>query len=323
MHEDSHDLVDDLVQVDGRELVLPLACKGQKLLRQPRRALRACDDAVAVAAQGVILRQALPQQLGVAQDAGQLVVEVVGDSACELSKRCELLRLLQLFLHLQALCDVPHDGEDQSFLGDGHAVPGEASVAAVLAAVAVDEERHGLATQQALAGCQRGMAVFLVHELDPGPRLELLEPPAQSRAPSGIQLLEEAIEARYAEHVLREVEEPIALTLGSLAVGDVAKHELNRAPSPMPNRQCDRLDDDHAAVHAQETLGRQRRPLLLLDHTPRTVDGGSPVVRMKNLGRRRSDQLLRPVHSQERLSRRVRKHDLALAGNDHAVGQTL
>ena len=51
------------------------------------------------------------QQLGVAEDRGQEIVEVVGDAAGELADRIHLLRLDQLRFELPAFGDIDADAD--------------------------------------------------------------------------------------------------------------------------------------------------------------------------------------------------------------------
>ncbi len=232
-----------------------------------------------------------------------------------------LLRLPQLLFQTETLGDVPDDGEDQPLVGDGHAVPGQPAVAAVLAAVAVDEEHDALALSQPLADVDRRLDVVGVDELEPGPALQLFQLPAQGGGPGWIQLLETAVEAGDAEHVGGQIEEPVAFLLGPLAVGDVPEHELDRGPSAMLEGQPDRLGDDRGAIPADEAFHRQRRRLAGFDHVPRPLHGAGPVLGVDQLGHRPADQLRGVVAAEKPQCRGVGEHHLAVAAHDHAVGQ--
>ena len=78
----------------GRGCSTWLAAEGQQLLRQRRRALAGLQDLADVAAQRVGARELVEhEQLRIADDHGEQVVEVVRDAAGELADGFHLLRL--------------------------------------------------------------------------------------------------------------------------------------------------------------------------------------------------------------------------------------
>ena len=80
--------------------------KRQQPLRQGGAALSALGGAVDQAFGRGIVRQALAQQLEIAEHRGQQVVEVVRHAAGELADRFQLLQLAQLVLGAGALGDL-------------------------------------------------------------------------------------------------------------------------------------------------------------------------------------------------------------------------
>ena len=78
----------------------------QQALRQGGAALGALGGAVDQAFGGGIVRQALAQQLEIAEHRGQQVVEVVRHAAGELADRFQLLHVAQLVLGAGALGDL-------------------------------------------------------------------------------------------------------------------------------------------------------------------------------------------------------------------------
>ena len=72
----------------------------------------------AFAGLGRVLVRVHQQQLGIAPDDRQHVVEVVRHAAGELADGLHLLRLAQLLLQCLALGDVPHDGLHGGFAFD-------------------------------------------------------------------------------------------------------------------------------------------------------------------------------------------------------------
>ena len=81
-----------------------------------------------------------------ADDAGQQVVEVVGDAAGELADGLHLLRLAQQVFDRPLLRDVAADDVEQ--LAFGHRVPHHGQAFAVLADHAVDEAVDRFAPRQ-------------------------------------------------------------------------------------------------------------------------------------------------------------------------------
>ena len=99
---------DDVVQVEHLGLEhLPAAEREQ--LAGERAARSAARGSPRLSRGGVGRSGALEQQLAVAADHGEQVVEVVGDPAGEPADRLELLRLPQLLLECLALGDVAAD----------------------------------------------------------------------------------------------------------------------------------------------------------------------------------------------------------------------
>src|SRR5208283_2644992 len=89
--EQTHDLGDDAVRVDGSEghaRVFP--GKGQELLGELGSAAGRGFDCLYVFCQGAAARELLPQERGIAEDAGENVVEIMGNAACQRSNRLHL-----------------------------------------------------------------------------------------------------------------------------------------------------------------------------------------------------------------------------------------
>ena len=86
---------DHVVQVEIAWLQCLLAGKGQQLPRQGGRALGRTPDLLDVRAPRVGGRHLLEQQVGVAEDRSEHVVEVVGDTAGQPPDRFQLLRMPQ------------------------------------------------------------------------------------------------------------------------------------------------------------------------------------------------------------------------------------
>ncbi len=100
----------------GQGTVLP--AEGQQLVDQGAGLRAGAQDALEVAA-GVAGGQVAAQQLAVAHDHLQEVVEVVGDAAGQAADRLHLLGVLHLALEAPLLGDVLHQGDHQGHLAIG------------------------------------------------------------------------------------------------------------------------------------------------------------------------------------------------------------
>jgi hypothetical protein len=117
------ELADRLVEVQQLWVADLSSAEGEQLTRQSTSSLGAAFDLLQVREHGPG-RQSRElelghRQLGVAEDRGQDVVEVVRHAACEQSDRLELLRVQQLFVQLLravAFADVARDAEQTDHL---------------------------------------------------------------------------------------------------------------------------------------------------------------------------------------------------------------
>ncbi len=92
------------------------------------------------------------QHVDAAHDAGQQVVEIMGDTAGELTDRFHLLRLAQLLLQFLLLGDIPAHGIDEVILGCGR--PVEHPVTAVAPSQPCPQARGALLAPQAAQGIE-------------------------------------------------------------------------------------------------------------------------------------------------------------------------
>src|SRR5450759_2898843 len=91
------------------------AAEGQQSFRERSRLTGGGFNSVQVLQQRVRCWQVAPDDGDVAQDAGQQVVEIMGDATCQLADGLHLLRLSELSFRLLALGDVgegPHTTND-------------------------------------------------------------------------------------------------------------------------------------------------------------------------------------------------------------------
>ena len=109
---------DDRVEVQNFGFQNLLAAEGQELTGQRSGALPRFLDLQAFLVQGIVRRQALLENLAVADDHTQQIIEVMGDPAGELPNGFHFLRLAQLFLQRFLLGDVPENGDHALLPGD-------------------------------------------------------------------------------------------------------------------------------------------------------------------------------------------------------------
>ena len=104
------DTGDQLVQIDpcGPQHLLAAEC--EQLSGQARGALGRFDDFVHIAPAPVFRREAVCGELGVAEDGGQKIVEIVGDAAGEVADGVHFLRLAELGFEDSACGVVSGDG---------------------------------------------------------------------------------------------------------------------------------------------------------------------------------------------------------------------
>ncbi len=109
---------DDGVEVQYFRIKDLLPAEGQELAGQRGGALPRFLDLQAFLEQGVARRQALLENLAVADDHPQQIIKVMGDPAGELPNGFHFLSLAQLFLESFPLGDVPENGDGAFLPGD-------------------------------------------------------------------------------------------------------------------------------------------------------------------------------------------------------------
>ena len=143
---------DHLVEIERARLHHLLAAEGEELARQRRRAFGGPADLLDVGPAGVAALELVEQQVGVAEDRRQHVVEVVGDAAGQPADRFHLLGLPERFLagleralHVLPVGDVAMVDDDRLHGRVGQAVDADGlapAPAAVLVLVAVLDLQH-------------------------------------------------------------------------------------------------------------------------------------------------------------------------------------
>src|SRR5438876_10580026 len=140
------DVGHEAVQADDARLQHLLAAEGEQLPGEPRRPVCGLADFLGVVAARVTGGQVFEQQVDVARDRGEDVVEVVRDAAGQPAHRFHLLRLAQLLLEQHALGRVAADAENTD----------EPAVAQLRARAELDDARVSLPRPHAeLAGWTR------------------------------------------------------------------------------------------------------------------------------------------------------------------------
>ena len=243
----------ELVGVDAfRNQRLPPR-KGQQAMGQRGGAVGRRHRRVDVARDvvGAALVEAGLQQVERSDDAGQQIVEVMGDAAGQLADRLHLLGLQQRFLGgLQPFGggllrgDVAGDGIDVIAVGD--AGPGQPAVGAVLVAEAAFESDGGLAGAELVDLRARQAAIVGMLQPFRGAVQQLGLAPAQRARPCRIDRAPDAVAIRHQQQILRHVPDPVALAglfldalrqrgveLGEL-VGQRCGSALRSAAAPAP-----------------------------------------------------------------------------------------
>ena len=105
------DILDDGVEIEDARLEDLHAAESEKLASQGGGAVGGAVDLFDFARGGVRRRQDIHQQLGVALDDHEEIVEVVGDAAREAAHGLHFLGLAELFFELMAFADVLRDDE--------------------------------------------------------------------------------------------------------------------------------------------------------------------------------------------------------------------
>ena len=108
------DLRDDGVQVERPRIQHLAAAEREQLLRQLGGAVGSTFDLTEIAAELDVVVRPLEKKRGVAGDAGEQVVEVVGDAPRKPSQALELLGVQQLHLEPLPLGDVAKERDVQA-----------------------------------------------------------------------------------------------------------------------------------------------------------------------------------------------------------------
>ena len=108
-------LLDDLIDIDHRPRRLALARERQQVADDTRGAFRLAENHLDAAA-GLVIERALGQPLRPAENGGQRIVQLVGDTGNRLAERRHLFGLQQLLVQiarliveLLPLADVPDE----------------------------------------------------------------------------------------------------------------------------------------------------------------------------------------------------------------------
>ena len=112
------DFVDQIVEIHRSGLELALAGEGEQLGSQVRSALGRGEDVGRGLVQVGFAADPVLDQFGPTDDAGQLVVEIVGHAAGQLSDGLELLGLAELLFHDFAVVDVADHRQDPVLAAD-------------------------------------------------------------------------------------------------------------------------------------------------------------------------------------------------------------
>ena len=207
---------DELVGVDRLRIERLAAREGEQAVGQGGGALGRAHRGLGVALDVLrpSLRDAGLHEVEGADDAGEQVVEVVGDAAGELAHRLHLLGLAQRLLGvaqglglLLLARDVAADGMNEPLVRDGR--PGQPPVRSVLVAIAVLEPqcRDALGQPPGLGDC-RGQIVR-VNEVEEALAEEFILAPAEQDRPGRVDCHDRCIETRYEHDVSGKPPHPV------------------------------------------------------------------------------------------------------------------
>ena len=152
---------------------------------------------------------------------------------------------LQRLLAALAVGDVPADRVDE-LVGRGRGgAPGQPTVRAVLAAVAVLEPDRVDARGELRRLGDRRLAVVGMDEVDERALPQLVQGPSEGLLPGGIEVFEIAVEPGHAHEVEREREEARPFRLHPVAIGDVLgdPQQVLRLSGPVEDRDLLRVQD--------------------------------------------------------------------------------
>ena len=302
-------LADDRVQIDDARLDDLAPREEQQLAGEGGGALAGALDLLECRPVRMVGRDLAENDVGVALDDGQQVVEVVGDAAGEAADRLHLLRLQELLFELLALGDVDADRprrplRQRAFAGDVR--PGDRPLGAVLAGdrqlpvAEFDARRRHVAPHPGPldrigdeAVDEAGVGQHVVGG-EAGDALALAVPEDEVAV---------VVERRHQDrHVLDDGLEPAAAGaqgfLGEPRVGDVADHAdeagrgavlgaLDRRPLVHPFLEAERGDD--AVLDVVDRAGLEGAPRRRADAL--VILGMDPGVERvdRQRGRRRID----------------------------------
>ena len=164
--DQSLELFDDLAEIEDLCQEHLVAAESEQLTRELRGTIGGPHDLQSVCAPRVVVVEAGHEELAVAADRGQQVVEVVRDTTGEPSDRFELLRVHQLLLQKVLIGDVPIVDDDHPLAVLGAPASDRLDRAPVAVAVAKPgQDRHRfLAREHRSERPLHGLAVVRVQQ---------------------------------------------------------------------------------------------------------------------------------------------------------------
>ncbi len=151
---------------------------------------------------------------------------------------------LQLRLGFAPLGDVVRRAVDRRAVAGRCRPPHQPLPRPILAAVPVLEIAGFHAFREASHDGGSGLPILGMHELRERTRHQLVQRVAQGRFPGRVEAQEIAVGRGDAQHVERELEEPVQLPLGALPLADVAQERAEDMAVPAGNG-----GDDHLHLH--------------------------------------------------------------------------
>ncbi len=202
--EDELHVAYDRAQLDDRRREDLPPAEREELPREPRRVLERRGDVLEVLPALLVAREVAEEELRVALDDGQDVVEVVGDPSGEPPDRLHLLRLAELLLEELAVGDIDARA-DEAREGPIREEPRRAALEdRAPLAVGAPEPVEGLEGTPRLQGgaALRETALPVLRVDAPRPALAglVLEPASREGEPGLADVLERAVRAREPDH---------------------------------------------------------------------------------------------------------------------------
>ena len=290
------ELLHQRIDVDQLRLQHLPAAEREQLSRERRRALPGRLNLQQIRTQRILLRDLVEDQVAIAENRGQQIVEVVGHSACELTDRLHLLRLAELLFEpapLRDVASVDHDAADRRIVEavDADAVHDSPRAIRVMEPHLCVDRRARVAESLHQPGADQ-IAILGVQEVEDRAAHQLLRGPSQVTLRRGAEIGDAALGVDQQQRIGAVLDERAKAFFAG------AERGLGLPPLPlfgvqrqrMPNRPFERLDRqvDLAEIVGGAGLHRLDGHLLgaaARQHDDRRVNADLPDLAKQGRGR--------------------------------------